>query len=256
MIQAKHKLWADRVFQPYVRRLFKKHFHAIHLLGEIPDPPAELPLLLLPNHSTWWDGFFVYLINKKLFGRMGYLMMLEEQLAKYRFFAKIGAYSVEPKLPKSVLASLNYSVSLLQQKLIPRPMLCLFPQGDLQPWDTRPLAYKRGLEWLLQKYAEPVNLLPLVIRIEFLGEQRPEVFFLFGQNYQLNYSTFPGMSWLEKGENILLDDLAIRIAQREEGQILLRGYRSVNEVFDSFVKTIKRLIKTARSSNCSSLCML
>ncbi|MBC8233385.1 lysophospholipid acyltransferase family protein [bacterium] len=247
MIEARHKLWADKVFYPYVRWLFKRHFHAIHLLGEIPDLQADLPLLLLPNHSTWWDGFFVYLLNKKLFSRVGYLMMLEEQLSKYRFFAQIGAYSVNPKLPKSVLSSLNYSVSLLKGQSKPQPMLCLFPQGDLQPWGVRPLNYKRGLEWLLQKYAQPVNILPLAIRVEFLGEQRPEVFFLLGQNYQLNHSTFPGMSWLEKGANILLDDLAIRIVQGEEGQILLQGYRSVNEVFDSFVKTIKRMIKIDRS---------
>jgi hypothetical protein len=256
MIEAKHKLWADKIFYPYVMWLFKRHFHAIHLLGEIPAPPADLPLLLLPNHSTWWDGFFAYLLNKKLFARIGYLMMLEEQLAKYRFFAKIGAYSVNPKLPKSVLASLHYSVSLLRQKPMPRPMLCIFPQGDLQPWDARPLNYKRGLEWLLQKYAQPVNILPLAIRVEFLGEQRPEVFFLFGKNYQLDFSAFPGLNWLEELEETLLNNLSIRIVQREAGQILLQGYRSVNEVFDSFVKTIKNLIKIDRSSNCSFLCML
>ncbi|MBM3240860.1 hypothetical protein FJZ31_31645 [Candidatus Poribacteria bacterium] len=256
MIVANHNVWADRVFYPYVIWLFKKHFHAIHLLGEIPDLPADLPLLLLPNHSTWWDGFFAYLLNKKLFRRVGYLMMLEEQLAKYRFFARIGAYSVEPEAPKSVLASLNYSVSLLQQKSMPRPMLCLFPQGDLQPWEARPISYKRGLEWLLKRYAEAVNLLPLAIRAEFLGEQRPEVFFLLGQNYQLNYRTFPGMDWLEEVENILLDDLAKRIARGEAGQILLRGYRSVNVVCDSGVKKIKNLIKGDRSSTWSFFCTL
>ena len=32
--------------------------------GELPEIPDHLPLLLLPNHSTWWDGFFVYLLNK------------------------------------------------------------------------------------------------------------------------------------------------------------------------------------------------
>ena len=236
MIKAKHTYWADKVFQPYVMWLFKKHFHAVHLLGQIPDPPVDLPLLIVPNHSTWWDGFFLYLLNKRLFGRPAYLMMLEEQLVKYRFFAKIGAYSVDPKSPKSVLASLNYSLSLLQQQSQPKPLLCLLPQGELQPWGLRPLNYKRGVEWLLQKYVAPVSLLPLGIRAELLGEQRPQVFFLFGQNYQLNAQTFPGMRWLENVAERLLDDLAGRIVRGEAGQILLRGSRSVNEVYDALVK--------------------
>jgi hypothetical protein len=59
MIQAQHAAWADRIFHPYVTWLFKRHFHVVRLLGKIPETNPELPLLLLPNHSTWWDGFFV-----------------------------------------------------------------------------------------------------------------------------------------------------------------------------------------------------
>ena len=144
--------------------------------------------------------------------------MLEEQLRKYRFFAKIGAYSIEPKHRQGIVESLEYTVGLLNQKT---PLISVFPQGQLLPWHARPLDYKRGVEWILRKYEKPIAVLPLAMRTEFLGEKRPEVFFLFGEVNSFDADTFHGMDWLEKTESDLLDDLALRILRREEGQNLL-----------------------------------
>ena len=126
MIRAQHRLWADMIFQPYLTWLFKRNFHEIQLLGTLPKITDDLPVLLLPNHSTWWDGFFVYLLNKKIFRRTAYLMMLEKQLSKYKFFAKIGAYSIEPENRRSLIESLEYTVELLNQEM---PLVTVFPQG-------------------------------------------------------------------------------------------------------------------------------
>ena len=218
MIRAQHRLWADIIFRPYLMWLLKRHFHTIKLLGAQPEIPFHLPLLLLPNHSTWWDGFFVYLLNKRIFRRTAYLMMLEEQLTKYRFFSKIGAYSIETKHPQGIVESLQYTVELLNQG---SPLVSVFPQGHLLPWNTRPLGYKRGVEWVLQEYGKPLPALPLAIRTEFMGEKLPSVFFLFGEVHLFDADTFQGMDWLEKIEIDLLDDLESRILRQEEGQNLL-----------------------------------
>ena len=218
MIRAQHRFWADFIFQSYLMRLFKRHFQKIQLLGAVPEVPAHLPLLLLPNHSTWWDGFFVYLLNKRIFQRTAYLMMLETQLTQYKFFTKIGAYSIEPKHRQGIFESLAYTVEVLKQS---NPLVSIFPQGELLPWHTRPLGYKRGVEWILREYGKPVVILPLAIRAEFRGEKRPEVFFLFGDVKVFDSDTFHGMDRLEKTESVLLDDLALRILRQEEGQNLL-----------------------------------
>ncbi len=218
MIIAQHCLWADIIFQPYLKWLLKRHFHGMHLLGTQPKIPDELPLLLLPNHSTWWDGFFVYLLNKRIFHRTAYLMMLEKQLSQYRFFAKIGAYSIEPESRHGIIESLEYTVKLLNQK---RSLVCVFPQGELLPWHTRPLDYKRGVQWIIQKYQKPIAVLPLAIRTEFLGEKRAKVFFLLGDVHSFNTETFHGMDWLQKTETALLDNLASRILCQENGKNLL-----------------------------------
>jgi len=221
MIKARHAAWADRIFQPYLTRLFKRHFNAICLLGRVPETNPDLPLLLLPNHSTWWDGFFVYLVNKKLFRRKVYLMMLETQLARYKFFSRLGAYSINPHSAGSIKNSLRYSVDILNEKTAPRPLLCIFPQGELLPWDKRPLVYKNGLEAILSGYGGKANLLPLGIKTEFLNEPRAEAFFLFGENILVNSNTFGGMQRLQESEEKLLDDLKRRIIQKEPGMLLL-----------------------------------
>ena len=221
MIIARHTAWADWIFALYLTRLCKRHFQKISVLGKIPETDPALPLLLLPNHSTWWDGFFVYLLNKKIFRRRIYLMMLEAQLARHKFFARLGAYSINPHSAGSIKNSLRYSVAVLNEKMASRPMLCIFPQGELLPWDKRPLVYKNGLETILSGYGGEVNLLPLAIKTEFLNEQRAEAFFLFGENIPANSNTFGGMQRLQVIEEILLDDLKRRIIQKEQGRHLL-----------------------------------
>ena len=232
MIKAKHSVWFDILFNFYLKRIFRKHFNQISILGNIPEPDPSLPLIILPNHSTWWDGFLIYLLNKKIFNRLGYLMMLESQLSKYQMFSGIGAYSINQNKSKDILASLSYTVSLLNQSTTPPPLICIFPQGELLPWEIRPLGYQRGLEWISCRYGDMVNLLPLAIRLEFKDEQRPEVFLKFCENYQFTDTTFPGIEWLEKIQIDLLDKLSHSIVNQEKGKILLQGSRSINKTLD------------------------
>lgn len=233
MIHANHTAWAARIFDPYVKWLCRRHFHALHILGKLPDCDASLPLLLLPNHSTWWDGFFIYLLNQKLFARKTYLMMLEAQLARYQFFSRLGAFSISLDSPGSVRQSLRYTVEILNQNIVPRPLLCMFPQGELLPWEKRPLGFKRGVEVVLAAHGSAVNLLPLAIKVEFLQKQLPEAFFLFGENMIAGSNTFIGIPRLQELEESLLGQLSRRISGGEKGMTLLAGVRSVNAAIDS-----------------------
>jgi len=232
VIQARPARWAKHLFDPYLNRLLKRHFHGIYLLGDLPGPDPALPLLLAPNHSSWWDGFLAYFLNLRRFGRPFYVMMLESELSKYPFFSRLGAYSIDPGQPKSVVASLQYTVKLLDRS--PAPLVSIFPQGELLPWGKRPLNFKRGIAWLGEHYPGKVNILPLAIRCEHLGEQRPEAFFLFGKNLVCGPGNFPGIRALEELEESLLQDLALRIVNREKGEPLLQGRLSLNRKVDLF----------------------
>ncbi len=218
MIEARPSAWAERIFDFYLTRLFKRRFSALYLLGDFPRIDPTLPLLLLPNHSSWWDGFFIHLLNKKKFLRRPYLMMLEEQLKRHLFFTRVGVFSINPNSAASTRTSLRYAARLLQNS---RNLVCIFPQGELAPWEKRPLAYKRGLDLILKLHGARANLLALAMRIDFLGEQLPAAFFMFGENQITAHAEFEGIARLEHQEEDLLEQLRAAIARGERGTRLL-----------------------------------
>ena len=238
MIKAQHIGWAHLVFHPYITRLIRRHFHSLYLMKEFPRIDPGVPILLLPNHSTWWDGFFIYLLNHYGLRRPLYLMMLEEQLSKYPFFAKLGAYSIDPGRPKSVLETMKYTQSILASPQTPAPLVCLFPQGEMQPVSVKTLKIRPGYEWLLKNLQTEIIPLILGIRAEFLEQQQPEVFFQF--------STVPREESLAP-ENIqrvlenILEEMLESILKGNKGNRIAKGRRSVNEMWDSIRMTTKKV---------------
>ncbi|MBN1465442.1 lysophospholipid acyltransferase family protein, partial [candidate division KSB1 bacterium] len=173
MIKAMISPLHEAIFRPYIRHLLKKHFNAIRLLGETPNF-ADHAILLLPNHSTWWDGFFIHFLKVAVLQRPTYLMMLEEQLAKNRFFSYVGAYSIDPASARENLRSLSYSRDLLQRP--EKPVVCVFPQGVLSAWGVRPFGYRRGIDLIVRKMTMPLNVCQIAFKCEFLAAQRADVF--------------------------------------------------------------------------------
>jgi 1-acyl-sn-glycerol-3-phosphate acyltransferase len=226
MLTARHDPWAQALFTPYITWLFRRHFHALRLLGEPPRPDPGLPLLIVPNHSTWWDGFFLYILNLRLLGRRLHLMMLEEQLARFRFFRRIGAFGIRPGSPGAVAAALDYSVSVLTD---PANALCLFPQGEMRHPATRPLGFRRGLERILKRHGGPVGLLPLAIRCDFYEDQRPEAVFLFDRCHVAGPGAYPRVDWLEERVTALLEEADRVVRAREPGRLLVSGKRQLSE---------------------------
>jgi hypothetical protein len=225
LITAQHKSWADAIFRPYLFRLFRHHFFACHLLGAEVCIDPSVPILLLPNHSSWWDGFFAYLLNHHLWRHRFYLMMLDEQLRQHRFFRFLGAFSIQPGDAIEVRRSLAYALAMLQQPCA--PLLTVFPQGELLPWGVRPCAYRPGVRWLWQRAPAGMIILPLAIKIEFLSEQRPHVFLMVGKPVPAD--TKPSLDSLRGQHETLLSELACRIDAGDRGRLLLQGKRSVNQ---------------------------
>jgi hypothetical protein len=231
MLPARHDPWAEALFTPYITRLLRRHFHALRLLGEPPSPPRGLPLLIVPNHSTWWDGFFLYILNRLLLGRRLHLMMLEEQLARFRFFRRIGAFGVRPGSIGEVAASLAYSASVLRE---PANALCLFPQGVMRHPSARPLGFRPGLERILREHGAPVGILPLAIRCEFYEDQRPEALFQFDRCLEAGPGSYPGSGWIEERVTGLLDQAGRAAQEKSPGRLLVAGQVRAGERWAAF----------------------
>lgn len=230
MIAAAHSKWADRLFKPYVTRLLKKHFNAVHVVGDLPAASPQQSIVLIANHSSWWDGFFIYLMNKRILRRRPYLMMLERELAKNRFFSKLGAFSIDPGDTGDVRSSLKYAAGILKER---HSLLCIFPQGELLPWGRRPLGFERGLASILRLAGTGAGIVLAAIRIEYLKEQRPDVFFMF-QALDLAESRETNIATLEAEQTALLARLESAILSNRRKQTILTGKPSINRRFEAF----------------------
>lgn len=236
MIKAKKNRWADFVFKSYLEHLFRSYFHAFYLSGKAPVFDPDKSILLLPNHNSWWDGFFCFILQYNIIRRSGFLMMLEKELKKNRFFSKIGVFSIDPSSLKGNRESLNYTLQLLNSHQ--HPFVVIFPQGELLPWNFSNIEYQRGIDFILRHINNPVQICQLAIKCEFTSHQRPDVFFMFSQNMVINEKTSMNPKKLSESHSELLENLQNQILQKEYGTDFWRGKKSINETFESFRRKI------------------
>lgn len=178
MIKASHNKWAKFVFDIYLERLLKKSFYDFRIINELPQLDNTKALLVTPNHFSWWDGFFIYWLNKKVFNRKLYIMMLEEQLQRYWFFQKLGCYSVDLHDNRKMITSMKYSIDLLSK---PENLVTIYPQGEIQSFDSENLNFKNGINFLGKQSHKDFNILPVAFKIEYTNEKLPIIFCRFGK---------------------------------------------------------------------------
>jgi 1-acyl-sn-glycerol-3-phosphate acyltransferase len=196
----------------------ERSFRAVRLLGQPPDPAKDRPVVIVANHGTWWDGFFVYILNERVLHRRLYVMMLEEQLQRFGFFNRLGAFGISPGNPRSVRAALAYSAHVLRD---PSHCLCMFPQGSLHRFHERPLGFQRGLHRILKDYGGEASILPVAITCEFRGERKPEALLLADREHIVSGAEFRGMEWLESIQASQMDRLDAMIGAGEPGRALV-----------------------------------
>lgn len=176
MIRAEHKRWARMLFNPYINRLMRKNFSHFYLVSKPPHITESEGLLLTPNHFSWWDGFFIDYVMRRYSSRKLHIMMLEEQLKRFWFFRKLGAYSIKLNDPRSIAETLQYTQQILTD---PAHLVIYYPQGEIQPYDKRPLKLKPGLQRVLQNITLPVSVVPAAFKIQYGEEQHPDVYARF-----------------------------------------------------------------------------
>ncbi len=186
MLEAKKIFLFEKFFIIYNRCLLKRRFNSIKVSGlkSLENRNPNLPLIIYANHSSWWDGLVVMEVLSN-FKFDNYVMMEEKQLRKLRFFRGIGAFSVVRKNPQEATKSIEYSVKILSQKI--NRTLLIFPQGEILHNDIRPLRFYNGLAKIIEQ-SENCLVSPLIIRYEFLGKFKPEIFITIGELRVFNFT--------------------------------------------------------------------
>lgn len=157
----------------YIGWKFRSTFRALWVRGMLPAGPEGRLVYL--NHCNWWDGFVLHQLCQAA-GWDGYCLMDEDNLRRYPFHARMGAFSIRRRDANSTLSSLRYARELLRK---PRAAVCVFPEGEHRPFGVYPLRLERGVE-LLAKVAG-AECVPIGIRYAFFEHERPDVLLEVGE---------------------------------------------------------------------------
>ncbi len=176
----KNPLLSRMIYALLVRPSLRGGFNRVRMRRSAPLP--DVPVIWCANHSSWWDGYLGMAANELRFKRDAYVMVEATQLARYGFFRWVGGFSVDRGDARSALDSLRYATNLLVTG--PRRALLIFPQGTISANDARPLSFFAGIGHIARDIARASGacaLVPLALRYEFIGEQKPEAFISAGQ---------------------------------------------------------------------------
>ncbi len=138
---------------------------------------GERPLLLVANHSSWWDAVLPIVISCSTLHHDAYGIMEEKQLERYRFFSKVGIFSINRDHPRKAVESLRYAATLLGGT---GRVLWIFPQGKIVPNDCRPIRCQSGIGRLIAMLGE-CSVIPVAFRYEVGREELPIAYVSVGQ---------------------------------------------------------------------------
>lgn len=148
MIYARHTTLHTAFFRYYSKHLMKRNFRSVHFIDD-PGPTSQ-PLLIIGNHFSWYDGFFINYYNNQVLKKKFHVMMLEDQLKSRMFLNKAGAFSVNPG-SKDIIESLQYCTRILDD---PENMLLMYPTGEIQSSYISSFSFMKGIDRIINPGTE------------------------------------------------------------------------------------------------------
>jgi chlorobactene lauroyltransferase len=238
--------WAyTRWFGWYSRRQFRRHFHSlrVQMPPELPEMETGIPVIFYGNHAYWWDGFWSQLCTERWFRQNLFIIIEYAQLVKHQFFTRVGAFSIDRSNARSAIETLNYAAERLNTPSSRQNALWIFPQGQIEHVDKRPLLFFRGTAGIVErvfKERESIYLVSVVSRIEYLEEQKPELLLSFRSQKLLKKKEWSGLdsltSFMQSSTEIHLDEVKQAVVERRlDGfEVIIQGSESINRRVEDF----------------------
>ncbi len=164
-------------FSRYTARRLGNAFSNVYIEGaeDARDHLADAPHLILANHSTWWDALVALWVSERVLGIDAYALMNAENLAKYPFFSRVGAFGVDIRDPKDGARGIFHAVRLLDR---PGRAVWVFPQGEERsPFE--PLVLVAGAAQIA-RLAKRTRLLPVTLRYVMGPTDKPDLYIAMG----------------------------------------------------------------------------
>ncbi|HQV27219.1 MAG TPA: lysophospholipid acyltransferase family protein [Thermoflexales bacterium] len=238
-----------------IQGAIQRAFHAVRLragddlarLGAQADPPV---ILMFSNHCTWWDAYLWDIFNTRML-RVEPIVMAEQRTVRnYGFFRHLGLFSVDRLNPRAAVEAIRHAVK--RAITTTRAGVFIFPQGEFRPFEQRPLGFFGGAGRIAADIMAAKGacvLLPLAIRLEFLGNQKPEAWLRCGA--PISITPDHPVAADAKGLNALMetaltreiDGLAADLLARDAARypVLLRGTPDIQEWWDGVRRSAARI---------------
>ncbi len=166
--------WA---FAWYLDRLARRTFSAVRWRQDatLATEGADLPTLVVANHTNWWDGFLSHQLSRAM-GKHFRILMEAEHLDRYRAFKLIGSLPMERRSRTQAMRDLAVATACLASDAL----VWIYPQGQ-RTAATRPISHlEHGAAWMVQRHGGPLRVVPVAFRYPFTSEQSPESWMLVG----------------------------------------------------------------------------
>ena len=171
-------------YSPLLARFFtfifaydlRRSFQAVRLHGALPVLDGR-PVICVVNHPSWWDAALFIWLPGALFGRRCFAPMEAAMVARYPFFARIGAFGVQPGSAAGAATFLAAGERVLAE---PDALLLVNAQGRFTDARVRPVTISPGLAHLARRVPDAV-VLPLAFEYTFWDERRPNALLRFGE---------------------------------------------------------------------------
>jgi 1-acyl-sn-glycerol-3-phosphate acyltransferase len=158
------------LFARHARSRIGRSFDGLRVRGlpAAKEVAARAPVLVVANHTAWWDPLVALHLSQAL-GVEVYAMMDAANLRALPFFAWLGAFGVDLNDPRDGARAIRFAARLLDR---PQRAVWIFPQGAERPITERPLAFRAGSE-RVARLAKGARVLPIGLRYEHGSAERP-----------------------------------------------------------------------------------
>ncbi|WP_338540859.1 lysophospholipid acyltransferase family protein [Paenibacillus tundrae] len=253
MIRAAKSKSFNHVFSRYNHYyLLRRRFRSFTLSGSL-DPhrvpgyemkiEPKRPVIYFMNHSSWWDGLLLYHATQQTSVGDHYVMMEEQQLQRFTFFRKLGAYSINRESASAIRESMQYTSELLNAG----KRVWIFPQGEILHQDIRPIQFRPGIGLLLRRSPEAIAV-PVTLCHGMVQHDLPEISMRAGLPILENWHAWKSEEIAARLRLALeqqLDDHKTELMNSAQGQLqdvtpLIRHRSSTSEKYDAARKQVSR----------------
>jgi len=169
----------ERWLAGHARARLARSFTRVQVLG-LAHVRAALeagPVLVVSNHTAWWDALVILWLGRLVLGADGYALMDARNLRRLPFFRWVGAFGVDLEDRADGARALRHAARLLDRA---RRLVWIFPQGRERPVTARPLAFAPGAA-AIARLAPACRVVPAALRYEHGEEPEPVAYVAFGE---------------------------------------------------------------------------